>query len=53
MCDQNSCAIKIAKSRWSSIHKTVLSYSDVFNLGQQKQGMLRINCSGKNIYLLI
>lgn len=40
MCDQNSCAIKIAKSRWSSTHKIVLSCSDVFNPAQQKQGIL-------------
>lgn len=53
MCDQNSCAIKIAKSRWSSTHKVVLSCSDVFNLGQQKQGILRKTSSGKSLSVLV
>lgn len=53
MCDQNSCAVKIAWSGWSSTHKTVLRYLNIFDLWQQKQETLRMNCSGKSTPLLV
>lgn len=53
VCDQNSRAVKIAESWWSSTHRTVLRYLNIFDLWQQKQETLRMNCSSKSINLLV
>lgn len=45
--------VKVAQSGWSSTHETVLRYLNIFDLWQQKQDTLTMNCSGKSIHLLV